>query len=86
MFITPAHYSDVVDERAIIKLCGYPLCQKKLGAVSSLLLSVFISLYKTCCRTNGKESLRSWTNDLDWPKVLTVDDLILCDIKFVFLT
>uniref|UniRef100_A0ABK0LMR6 RNA polymerase II subunit B1 CTD phosphatase RPAP2 homolog n=1 Tax=Rattus norvegicus TaxID=10116 RepID=A0ABK0LMR6_RAT len=33
MFITPAHYSDVVDERAIIKLCGYPLCQKKLGVI-----------------------------------------------------
>ncbi|XP_014442087.1 putative RNA polymerase II subunit B1 CTD phosphatase RPAP2 isoform X2 [Tupaia chinensis] len=32
-FITPAHYSDVVDERSIIKLCGYPLCQKKLGVV-----------------------------------------------------
>ncbi|XP_054996435.1 putative RNA polymerase II subunit B1 CTD phosphatase RPAP2 [Sorex araneus] len=32
-FITPAHYSDVVDERSIIKLCGYPLCQKKLGIV-----------------------------------------------------
>lgn len=33
MFITPAYYSDVVDERAIIKLCGYPLCQKKLGVI-----------------------------------------------------
>ncbi|XP_060977367.1 putative RNA polymerase II subunit B1 CTD phosphatase RPAP2 isoform X2 [Dama dama] len=32
-FITPAHYSDVVDERSIIKLCGYPLCQNKLGIV-----------------------------------------------------
>nr|XP_044994754.1 putative RNA polymerase II subunit B1 CTD phosphatase RPAP2 isoform X2 [Jaculus jaculus] len=32
-FITPAHYNDVVDERSIIKLCGYPLCQKKLGIV-----------------------------------------------------
>ncbi|XP_034365377.1 putative RNA polymerase II subunit B1 CTD phosphatase RPAP2 isoform X2 [Arvicanthis niloticus] len=32
-FITPAHYSDVVDERSIIKLCGYPLCQKKLGVI-----------------------------------------------------
>ncbi|KAM5323240.1 putative RNA polymerase II subunit B1 CTD phosphatase RPAP2 isoform 2-T2 [Glossophaga mutica] len=32
-FITPAHYSDVVDERAIIKLCGYPLCHSKLGIV-----------------------------------------------------
>nr|XP_020748595.1 putative RNA polymerase II subunit B1 CTD phosphatase RPAP2 isoform X2 [Odocoileus virginianus texanus] len=32
-FITPAHYNDVVDERSIIKLCGYPLCQNKLGIV-----------------------------------------------------
>ncbi|XP_007533342.1 putative RNA polymerase II subunit B1 CTD phosphatase RPAP2 [Erinaceus europaeus] len=32
-FITPAHYSDVVDERSIVKLCGYPLCQKKLGII-----------------------------------------------------
>ncbi|KAM6218351.1 putative RNA polymerase II subunit B1 CTD phosphatase RPAP2 [Rhynchocyon petersi] len=32
-FITSAHYSDVVDERSISKLCGYPLCQKKLGTV-----------------------------------------------------
>ncbi|XP_041343601.1 putative RNA polymerase II subunit B1 CTD phosphatase RPAP2 [Pyrgilauda ruficollis] len=31
--ITPSHYKDVVDERSIIKLCGYPLCQKKLGNV-----------------------------------------------------
>lgn len=33
LFITPAHYSDVVDERSIVKLCGYPLCQKKLGVI-----------------------------------------------------
>uniref|UniRef100_A0A8C3TKI6 RNA polymerase II subunit B1 CTD phosphatase RPAP2 homolog n=1 Tax=Catharus ustulatus TaxID=91951 RepID=A0A8C3TKI6_CATUS len=31
--ITPSHYKDVVDERSIIKLCGYPLCQKKLENV-----------------------------------------------------
>ena len=53
MFITPAHYSDVVDERAIIKLCGYPLCQKKLGAVSGLFLSVFVSLYKHVVERTG---------------------------------
>ncbi|XP_053805880.1 putative RNA polymerase II subunit B1 CTD phosphatase RPAP2 [Vidua chalybeata] len=31
--ITPSHYKDVVDERSIIKLCGYPLCQKRLENV-----------------------------------------------------
>ncbi|XP_038177052.1 putative RNA polymerase II subunit B1 CTD phosphatase RPAP2 isoform X2 [Arvicola amphibius] len=45
MFITPAHYSDVVDERAIIKLCGYPLCQKKLGAIPK-------QKYKISTKTN----------------------------------
>uniref|UniRef100_A0A8D1C1T5 RNA polymerase II subunit B1 CTD phosphatase RPAP2 homolog n=1 Tax=Sus scrofa TaxID=9823 RepID=A0A8D1C1T5_PIG len=44
-FITPAHYSDVVDERSIIKLCGYPLCQKKLGIVPK-------QKYKISTRTN----------------------------------
>uniref|UniRef100_A0A8B9NYZ2 RNA polymerase II subunit B1 CTD phosphatase RPAP2 homolog n=1 Tax=Apteryx owenii TaxID=8824 RepID=A0A8B9NYZ2_APTOW len=31
--ITPSHYKDIVDERSIIKLCGYPLCQNKLENV-----------------------------------------------------
>ncbi|XP_036057508.1 putative RNA polymerase II subunit B1 CTD phosphatase RPAP2 isoform X1 [Onychomys torridus] len=45
MFITPAHYSDVVDERSIIKLCGYPLCQKKLGVIPK-------QKYKISTKTN----------------------------------
>ncbi|XP_049664288.1 putative RNA polymerase II subunit B1 CTD phosphatase RPAP2 isoform X3 [Accipiter gentilis] len=32
-FITPSHYKDIVDERSIIKLCGYPLCPNKLENV-----------------------------------------------------
>ncbi|EHH14952.1 hypothetical protein EGK_00969, partial [Macaca mulatta] len=44
-FITPAHYSDVVDERSIVKLCGYPLCQKKLGIVPK-------QKYKISTKTN----------------------------------
>uniref|UniRef100_A0ABM5G8Q3 RNA polymerase II subunit B1 CTD phosphatase RPAP2 homolog n=1 Tax=Pogona vitticeps TaxID=103695 RepID=A0ABM5G8Q3_9SAUR len=31
--ITPAHYKDVVEERSIIKLCGYPICQNRLQNV-----------------------------------------------------
>ncbi|XP_003933354.1 putative RNA polymerase II subunit B1 CTD phosphatase RPAP2 isoform X2 [Saimiri boliviensis] len=44
-FITPAHYRDVVDERSIVKLCGYPLCQKKLGIVPK-------QKYKISTKTN----------------------------------
>ena len=29
--ITPSHYSDVIDERNIEHLCGYPLCGTGLG-------------------------------------------------------
>ncbi|XP_044288448.1 putative RNA polymerase II subunit B1 CTD phosphatase RPAP2 isoform X2 [Varanus komodoensis] len=32
-FITPSHYKDVVEERFIIKLCGYPICQNRLQNV-----------------------------------------------------
>ncbi|XP_060088180.1 putative RNA polymerase II subunit B1 CTD phosphatase RPAP2 [Heteronotia binoei] len=32
-FITPSHYKDVVEERFIIKLCGYPTCRKRLENV-----------------------------------------------------
>ncbi|XP_010643220.1 putative RNA polymerase II subunit B1 CTD phosphatase RPAP2 isoform X2 [Fukomys damarensis] len=44
-FITPAHYSDVVVERSIVKFCGYPLCQKKLGIVPK-------QKYKISTKTN----------------------------------
>ncbi|KAM4640635.1 putative RNA polymerase II subunit B1 CTD phosphatase RPAP2 isoform 2-T2 [Discoglossus pictus] len=32
-FISPAHYKDVVEERFIIRSCGYPICNKKLENV-----------------------------------------------------
>ncbi|KAM8930581.1 putative RNA polymerase II subunit B1 CTD phosphatase RPAP2 [Pelodytes ibericus] len=32
-FISPAHYKDIVEERSIIKSCGYPICRKKLENV-----------------------------------------------------
>ncbi|XP_045403491.1 putative RNA polymerase II subunit B1 CTD phosphatase RPAP2 [Lemur catta] len=44
-FISPAHYRDVVDERSIVKLCGYPLCQKRLGIVPK-------QKYKISTKTN----------------------------------
>ncbi|XP_072016330.1 putative RNA polymerase II subunit B1 CTD phosphatase RPAP2 [Amphiura filiformis] len=32
-FITPSHYTDVVQERAIVKQCGYPICNNPLTSV-----------------------------------------------------
>ena len=32
-FITPDHYNDIVEERAVSKLCGYPVCGKTLSNV-----------------------------------------------------
>uniref|UniRef100_A0A8C6YVM9 RNA polymerase II subunit B1 CTD phosphatase RPAP2 homolog n=1 Tax=Nothoprocta perdicaria TaxID=30464 RepID=A0A8C6YVM9_NOTPE len=43
--ITPSHYKDIVDERSIIKLCGYPLCQNKLENVPK-------QKYKISMKTN----------------------------------
>ncbi|XP_074545224.1 putative RNA polymerase II subunit B1 CTD phosphatase rpap2 [Halichoeres trimaculatus] len=31
--IAPANYKDVVEERSIAKLCGYPVCPNKLGKI-----------------------------------------------------
>ncbi|XP_053247740.1 putative RNA polymerase II subunit B1 CTD phosphatase RPAP2 isoform X2 [Podarcis raffonei] len=43
--ITPPHYKDVVEERFIIKLCGYPICQKRLQNVPK-------QKYKISTKTN----------------------------------
>ena len=32
--ITQNHYDDVVEERNIERLCGYPMCDRKLGPIS----------------------------------------------------
>lgn len=34
LFITSSQYSDIVIERSVTKLCGYPLCGNALTAVS----------------------------------------------------
>lgn len=41
-FITPAHYKDAIEERSIIKVCGYPLCSNRLDNVRPLSTSVLI--------------------------------------------
>uniref|UniRef100_A0A8C6VHI3 RNA polymerase II subunit B1 CTD phosphatase RPAP2 homolog n=1 Tax=Naja naja TaxID=35670 RepID=A0A8C6VHI3_NAJNA len=43
--VTPSHYQDVVEERFIIKICGYPLCQNKLQNVPK-------QKYKISTKTN----------------------------------
>ncbi|XP_026168642.1 putative RNA polymerase II subunit B1 CTD phosphatase rpap2 [Mastacembelus armatus] len=44
-FITPANYKDTVEERSIVKLCGYPLCPSKLGKIPT-------QQYKISTKTN----------------------------------
>jgi len=34
LLITPDHYADITVERAVSKLCGYPLCPNTLDKVS----------------------------------------------------
>ncbi|XP_034038889.1 putative RNA polymerase II subunit B1 CTD phosphatase rpap2 [Thalassophryne amazonica] len=43
--ITPAHYRDVIEERSIVKLCGYPVCPNHLGKILS-------QQYKISTKTN----------------------------------
>uniref|UniRef100_A0A4W4FI49 RNA polymerase II subunit B1 CTD phosphatase RPAP2 homolog n=2 Tax=Electrophorus electricus TaxID=8005 RepID=A0A4W4FI49_ELEEL len=43
--ITPASYRDAVEERSIVKLCGYPICPNKLTEVPT-------QQYKISTRTN----------------------------------
>ncbi|XP_033731935.1 putative RNA polymerase II subunit B1 CTD phosphatase RPAP2 isoform X2 [Pecten maximus] len=33
LHICPNHYDDIIEERAIAKLCGYPICQNPLGQI-----------------------------------------------------
>lgn len=44
-FITPGHFEDIIDERAILKLCGYPLCQNELSDFRQ-------QKYRICSKTN----------------------------------
>uniref|UniRef100_A0A286X9C5 RNA polymerase II subunit B1 CTD phosphatase RPAP2 homolog n=1 Tax=Cavia porcellus TaxID=10141 RepID=A0A286X9C5_CAVPO len=61
-FITPAHYSDVVVERSIIKFCGYPLCQKKLGIVPKQKYKISTKTNKVYDITERKVSLKASFN------------------------
>ncbi|XP_077309045.1 putative RNA polymerase II subunit B1 CTD phosphatase RPAP2 isoform X2 [Lithobates pipiens] len=44
-YISPSHYKDTVEERSIIKQCGYPICNKRLENVPK-------QKYKISTRTN----------------------------------
>ncbi|XP_044157344.1 putative RNA polymerase II subunit B1 CTD phosphatase RPAP2 [Bufo gargarizans] len=44
-FISPSHYKDIVEERSIIKICGYPICKNTLENVPK-------QKYKISTRTN----------------------------------
>ncbi|EPY76437.1 hypothetical protein CB1_001428034 [Camelus ferus] len=64
--ITPAHYSDVVAERSIIKLCGYPLCRKKLENVPKQKYKISTKTNKVYDITERKFCLNSSKRDPDF--------------------
>ena len=39
-YITPEHYQDIVEERGITKVCGYPICKKAVTMVSNNIKNV----------------------------------------------
>ncbi|ETE73407.1 putative RNA polymerase II subunit B1 CTD phosphatase RPAP2, partial [Ophiophagus hannah] len=65
--VTPSHYQDVVEERFIMKICGYPLCQNKLQNVRVyareitvvLILSVGSSVFAATFVTKHQNTLRA---------------------------
>ncbi|XP_069825181.1 putative RNA polymerase II subunit B1 CTD phosphatase RPAP2 isoform X2 [Dendropsophus ebraccatus] len=44
-FISPSYYKDIVEERSIVMMCGYPICNKKLENVPK-------QKYKISTKTN----------------------------------
>ncbi|KAG8555697.1 hypothetical protein GDO81_017783 [Engystomops pustulosus] len=44
-FISPSHYKDIIEERSIIMICGYPICKNKLENVPK-------QKYKISTKTN----------------------------------
>ncbi|CAL8346094.1 unnamed protein product [Merluccius merluccius] len=53
-FITPANYKDVIEERFIAKLCGYPICPNKLGKVPTQQFKISTKMNKVYDITERK--------------------------------
>lgn len=47
--ITAANYKDVIEERTIAKLCGYPLCPNPLGQVKLFPSLLKVIQFKAMC-------------------------------------
>ena len=52
--ISPGHYSDVVDERIISRLCGYPPCSNPLGPQPQQKYHISLALKKVFDLTQRK--------------------------------
>ncbi|KAL3266600.1 hypothetical protein HHI36_010764 [Cryptolaemus montrouzieri] len=40
LYLNPMYYQDIIEERALIKLCGYPLCGKKIQPTTNKRYSI----------------------------------------------
>uniref|UniRef100_UPI00358F12C9 putative RNA polymerase II subunit B1 CTD phosphatase RPAP2 isoform X1 n=2 Tax=Myxine glutinosa TaxID=7769 RepID=UPI00358F12C9 len=52
--ITPAHYDDVIEERALERLCGFPLCNRHLKNIAQQQFKIFTQRNKVYDITRRK--------------------------------
>ncbi|KAL5012604.1 hypothetical protein ScPMuIL_011155 [Solemya velum] len=59
-FLTPDHYADIVEERAIEKICGYPICSKFLGPIPKQKYKISTKTNKVYDLTDRKNYCSNW--------------------------
>lgn len=53
-FMNPAYYQDATEERALLLMCGYPLCPKKIEKVIKQQYSINLKTKKVYDLTQRK--------------------------------
>lgn len=93
--LNQSHYDDIVEERAITKLCGYPLCVNKLGDVLKQQYKISLAKHKVfditerksfCSDQCYKASLYLKEQILTSPLWVRAEDDILPEFKLLNLS
>lgn len=71
-FLNPEKYDDVTVERALTKICGYPLCRGQLGPVKKQQYHISLKDNKVYDITERKVSRENYTIKILGKKCVTV--------------